>query len=86
MSVVKIERLVVVADLGHIGVVEDIDQFAPTATGAQLQLTVFLDPTPFPLALILPLFGITDTRFTLYVVDPGVLDTLTIGSDIFTGG
>ena len=86
VAVVEVEGLVIVVDLGQVGVGEDLGQDAPFGAHARLDLAVGLaPPAAVPLLLVLPLLGIADARLGLDVVEPGVFDALAAGPDVLAG-
>jgi hypothetical protein len=83
--VVKGEGLVVVVDLGQIGIGENLRQHTPFAADFRLQLAVLLaHPTAIPAVLVLPILGIADAGFGLDVVEPRVFHALAVGPNVLT--
>ena len=85
MGVVVGEGLVVVVDLREIGVHEQVHEALDPTAGLELQLAVLDHPAAVPLALVLPVLGITDPGLGLDVVEPHVLDADAVGPDVLAG-
>ena len=84
--VVEGEGLVVVVDLGQIGIGEDLGQHAPFAADLRLQLAVLLaHPAAVPAVLVLPVLGVADAGLGLDVVEPGVFHALAVGPNVLAG-
>ena len=84
--VVEGEGLVVVVDLGQVGIGEDLGQHAPFAADLRLQLAVPLaHPAAVPAVLVLPVLGIADAGLGLDVVEPGVFHALAVGPNVLAG-
>ena len=79
------ERLVVVVDHRHVGVVEDVQQ--PLLLAGALQRNPAADRLPAALVdvLVLPLGRIAGAGLGFHVVPPHVLGTLAIGPDVLAG-
>src|SRR5918992_1595079 len=86
MGVIVGKGLVVVVDLGQIGVHEQVHEPLGAAAGLELELAVVLDyPAAVPLALVLPVLGIADPGLGLDVVEPHVLHPDAVGPDVLAG-
>ncbi len=84
--VVEGEGLVVVIDLGQVGVGEDLGQHAPFAADLGLDLAVPLaPPAAVPALLVLPVLGIADAGLGLDVVEPRVFHALAVGPHVLAG-
>src|SRR3546814_3208438 len=83
VGVLVIERLVVVVDLGHVWIGEDVGEDPPFTAYARLDLAVcFPPPAALPFVLVLPVLGIADTGLALDVVPPVVLGPFAGGPDL----
>ncbi len=86
VPVIEGKRIVVVVDLGKVGIGEDAGQDAPARALARLDPAVGLaSPAAFPLLLILPLLRITNAGLGLDVVEPHVLHALARGPHVLAG-
>src|SRR5262249_1234660 len=84
--VVEGEGLVVIVDLGQIGVGEDLGEHAPFAADLGLQRAVGLShPTAVPAPLVLPILGMANPRFGLDVVEPRLPHALAVGPNVLAG-
>src|SRR5690606_26057458 len=86
IGILVVERLIVVVDLRHVRVGENLCQNAPFAAYARLDRPVrFIAPAALPSTLILPILRIADARFRFDIVPPRVLDALPRGPDLLAG-
>ena len=84
--VIEGEGLVVVVDLRHVGVAEDLHQQRPLATLLGLDRTVCIaNPAAVPAVLVFPVFGVADAGLGLNVVEPGVFHAGAAGPDVLAG-
>src|SRR5262249_44469823 len=84
--VLEVERLVIVVDLGHVGIGENFGKQGPLATEPGLDLAVvFPAPAAIPALLVLPVLRVADAGLGLHVVEPGVFNAFTRGPDVLTG-
>ena len=75
--VVEGEGLVVVVDLGQVGIGEDVGEHPPLRADARLDLAVPLaPPAAIPAVLVFPVLRVTDARLGLDVIEPGVFHAL----------
>ena len=84
VGVVESEGLVVIVDLRHVRIGEDIEQAGELAAGLELQLAVDQLPATLPDFLVFPLLRVTDAGLGFDVVEPGVFHALAVGPDVFT--
>ena len=85
VRVVKRKGLVIVVNLRQIGIRKNAHQELPLGALAWLNLsTGQAMPSPIPLVLVFPLFGITDSGLGLHVVKPRVLHPRPAGPYVFT--
>src|SRR5690606_10345430 len=81
--VIEGERLIVVVDLGQIGVGEDVCQHAPFRSDARLYAAVLLaDPAAVPARLVFPVLRVADAGLGLDVVEPRVFHAFTAGPHV----
>ena len=86
MAVVEVERLVIIVDLGQIGIGEYLGEDAPLGAHLRLEPAVGLaDPAAVPLLLVLPFLGVADAGLGLDIVEPGVFDAFAIGPNVLAG-
>ena len=86
MLVIEGERLVIVVDLGQIGVAEDLgeNRQTPALLGDDLAIGLAL-PAAAPALLVLPILGIADAWLGLDIVEPGIFHALAGGPHILAG-
>ena len=86
MLVIEGERLVIVVDLGQIGVAEDLgeNRQTPALLGDDLAIGLAL-PAAAPALLVLPILGIADAWLGLDIVEPGIFHTLAGGPHVLAG-
>ena len=86
VTVVEGERLVVIVDLGQVGVGENPHQQLPFRALPWLDVAIALaNPAAIPLVLVLPFLGVTDAGLGLDVVEPGVFHARPAGPDVLAG-
>jgi hypothetical protein len=85
VGVIEGERLVVVVDLRHVRVGEDVQQAVQLGAGFQLQLAVLQFPAAAPDLLVFPLLRIADAGLGFDVVEPGVFHALAVGPHVLAG-
>ena len=79
-------RFVVVVDLGHLRVAEDVEQLVEPAAALEAQPAALGDlPAALPFLLVLVLPGVAETRTGLHVVEPHVLGAGAVGPRLFAG-
>src|SRR5262245_3268859 len=84
--VFEVEGLVIVVDLGQVGIGENIGEHAPLAAELWYDPAVALPvPTAFPAVLVFPILRIADAGLGLDIVEPRVFNTLTRGPDVLAG-
>ena len=86
MVVIESEGLVVVVNLGHVGIGEDAHEQLPLGALTGLNLAIgFANPAAIPLVLVFPFFRVTNAWLGLDVVEPSVFHAWTAGTDVFAG-
>ncbi len=86
MFVVEGERLVIVVDLRHVRIGEDLRQHGQPAALLRHDLPVLLPlPAAVPAFLVLPILGIADAGLCLDIVEPGVFHALARGPHLLAG-
>ena len=84
--VVKVERLVIVVDLGQVGIAENLGENLPFVAHLGVDLAaVGARPSAVPLVLVLPFPGITDAGLGLDIVEPGVFHAFAVGPHVLAG-